>query len=79
MKVDQIRLKTLEAVLLELDRIHPYKQTVFPKTREAIVKLLRDKGLNDTELTSTSGVLCRIGYEVAIAVVNKLSEESRER
>lgn len=63
--------KSPEDYVLLLDELHPYKQSVFPKTREDIVKLLRDKGLNDAELTSTSGVLGRIGYEVAIYHIQK--------
>ena len=72
---DEIRLMVFKEVLIELDRMHPYKQTIFPKTRESVVKLLRDKGLNDAELTSTSGVLGRIGYECAIYNVQALINE----
>ena len=75
MSNDEIRLAVLKEVLIELDRTHPYKQTIFPNTRGDIVKLLRDKGLNDAELTSTSGVLARLGYEVAIHNVQALIDE----
>ena len=60
---------------MELDRLHPYKQSIFVKTREDIVMLLRKKGLSDAELTSTSGVLARIGYEVAIYNIQALIKE----
>ena len=62
-------------ILAELDRMHPYKQSIFPRTLDDIVKLLRDKGLNNTELTSTSGVLARLGYDVAIQNVENLLAE----
>ena len=63
--------KSPEEIVQLLDELHPYKQSVFPKTREDIVKLLRGKGLDDAELTSTYGVLARIGYEVAIYHIQK--------
>lgn len=55
-----------EEIKRELEENHPYPTSIFVRTAEDTLELMRQHGLTDAEITGINGSACRAGYDACV-------------
>ncbi len=67
-----------DSIKRELEKNHPYGESIFVRTAGDTLELMRQHGLTDAEITGINGSACRDGYNAALYAIQHIIEDIGE-